>query len=103
STFGMGPDWIVAGVALIAAAAWWWGPAAHAHFVVRIDSGAARLVRGKVTAALLRQVEEICQEHGVRGGEVYGRLWGRRVRLSFSRGIPPACRQRLRNVWPIHG
>jgi hypothetical protein len=54
-------------------------------------------------AALLRQAEESCQEHGVRHGEVYGRLWGRRVRLSFSRGIPSACRQRLRNVWPLHG
>jgi hypothetical protein len=100
----MGLYFVVVLVALFVLAAWWWGPAASAQFVVRIDDGAARLVRGKVAAAMLRQVEEICREHGVRRGEVYGRLWGRRrVRLAFSRGIPPACRQRLRNVWPIHG
>src|SRR2546423_13866593 len=96
----MGMYFVVAVVVLVVAAAWWWAPSRD-HFVVRVDNGVARAVRGKVTAAFLREVGEICQEYGVRRGEVYGQMWRRRVRLSFSRTLPPPRQQRLRDVLPV--
>src|SRR4051812_14556696 len=71
-------------------------------FVVRIGRAGPRISRGKVTAAFLQDVAEVCREEGVTGGWVGGVRQGRRISLVFSWGFPAACRQRLRNLWVTH-
>jgi len=68
-------------------------------FVVRIDNGTAKVVRGVVTRAFLGAVAESCHHHGVVRGAVIGKAHGRQIALEFKGGFPAACRQQLRNVW----
>jgi hypothetical protein len=70
-------------------------------FVVRIETGGPRVTKGKVTAAFLDEIAQTCIELGVYSGWVAGVRRGRHIRLAFSRHIPPACRQRLRNLWAL--
>jgi len=72
-------------------------------FVIQIVQGNPKAVRGKVTAAFLEQVHEVCQQNDVRYGTVKGLIRGRRISLGFSRSIPPAGQQRLRNWWANWG
>ncbi len=82
-----------------AAAAYLW----HRHaFIVRIKHGAPRMVKGKVTAAFLDEVMDICRESGIRRGWVGGLWRGKRIVLVFSWHFPARVRQRLRNLWLLH-
>jgi len=72
-------------------------------FVVRVEAGKVRLVRGKVSQAFLQQIGETCDRHGVRRGVVRGVANGSRIALTFSGAIPPNCRQQLRNLWHLTG
>ena len=72
-------------------------------FVVKVRGGAGRVCRGKVTAAFVQQVEEAFRRNGVRDGWVGGVRQRGRVSLLFSRNLPPACRQQLRNEWALSG
>ena len=72
-------------------------------FVIQIAQGTPKAVRGKVTAAFLEQVREVCEQQGVRRGMVRGRIRGRRIVLGFSPSIPPNGQQRLRNWWANWG
>jgi hypothetical protein len=90
-------------VALVIGAVWWMLQPRYV-FVVRIAGGVPRATRGKVTAAFLQQIGQACAEHKVSRGWIGGVLRGRRgVALAFSRGMPPPCRQRLRNLWTMLG
>lgn len=68
-------------------------------FVIRIDDGIARAAKGKVAPAFLSEVGDACNQAAVRRGWVGGVARGKRVKLAFSRSIPAACQQQLRNVW----
>jgi hypothetical protein len=72
-------------------------------FVVRIKDGVPRPAKGTVTQAFVHQIGETCRRHHVQQGVVRGVNQGRRIALSFSRGIPPACQQQLRNLWTLTG
>lgn len=72
-------------------------------FVVRVEDGKARVVRGKVTQAFLQEIGETCDRHGVKRGGVRGVANGSRIALAFSGDIPPSCRQQLRNLWHLSG
>src|SRR5687767_12364480 len=72
-------------------------------FLVRVVNGETRVSTGKVTSAFLTQLAETCGRTGVQRGWVGGVLRGKRVALRFSRSIPTDCRQRLRNLWALHG
>jgi hypothetical protein len=72
-------------------------------FVVRIADGVPRAVHGRVTAAFLERVREVCGEFGWRGGTVRGVVRGRRISLEFSGHIPEQGRQQLRNWWAVSG
>ena len=61
---------------------------------IRIEGGSARLRKGKIRSAGLRDAAAICDRAGVRDGEVW--LDGR-DRVSFSDEIPAELRQQLRN------
>jgi hypothetical protein len=72
-------------------------------FVVRIEDGSPRLAQGRVTPAFLAEVGEVCSRAAVTRGWVGGIPMRKQVRLVFSRSIPEACRQQLRNAWMLHG
>jgi hypothetical protein len=72
-------------------------------FVVHVAAGKPRVVRGLVTQAFLQEIAEVFGQHGVTRGAVRGAARGRLIALSFSPGVPAACRQRLRNIWAMSG
>jgi hypothetical protein len=72
-------------------------------FVVRIESGSPRVVRGTVTKAFLNRIGEACLDHGVTRGVIRGQVRGREIALEFKGHFPPACRQQLRNIWVMTG
>jgi hypothetical protein len=88
-------------VALAVGAVWWMLQPRYV-FVVRIAGGVPRATSGKVTAAFLEEIGEACAEYKVSRGWIGGVPRGRQVTLTFSRGMPPSCRQRLRNLWAMH-
>jgi Protein of unknown function (DUF3634) len=90
---------------LVALAAWglWSVCRPRSAFVVRIEGGVPRVAKGTVTQAFAHQIGETCSRHHVGTGVVRGVIKGRRIALSFSRGIPPTCRQQLRNLWTLTG
>jgi hypothetical protein len=96
---------LVVKLAVLVFAAWafWVALRPRRAFVVRVDGGVPRPVKGTVTAAFLDQVRQVCAEQGASSGTVSGLVRGRRISLAFSGGIPPAARQRLRNWWAISG
>jgi hypothetical protein len=70
-------------------------------FLVRIENGEPRAARGKVAAAFLDEIRDVCGRHQVRRGWLGAVAKGRRTGLNFSNSIPPHCRQQLRNMWLI--
>jgi Protein of unknown function (DUF3634) len=89
---------VILGAVVIYAA---WRP--RCAFVVRITDGAPRVAKGTVTKAFVQEIGETCKRHSVQNGVVRGVVQGRRIALGFSRGLPPPCRQQLRNLWAISG
>jgi hypothetical protein len=89
-------------VALLAGAVWWVIQPRYA-FMIRIEDGVPRLETGKVTAAFLQEVGQVCPEQGVSEGWIGGVQRGQRTSLAFSRNIPLPCQQRLRNLWVLQG
>src|SRR3954449_4220027 len=85
------------GVALV-----WYLLQPRYRFVLRIQGDRVRVTRGKVTEAFLADVSDVCRDLGVRRGWIGGVKRGRRILLTFSRRVTPACRQRLRNLWSLH-
>ena len=69
------------------------------RFVIRIEGGRPRIRKGKVTAAFLDHVADVCREHGIARGWIGGLPQDRRIALRFSRHFPPGSQQRLRNEW----
>jgi hypothetical protein len=69
--------------------------------VIRVRGGRPVVQKGKVTAAFLAEVADICRESGVASGWVGGVRQGKRVALRFSRHFPPGVQQRLRNEWML--
>ncbi len=92
-------------LAVVAFFAWvvWTIAQPRCAFVVRIDGGMPEKVKGVVTTAFLSAVKDMAQSHGVQRGAVRGLVRGRRIALGFSRSIPPAGQQQLRNWWALSG
>ena len=72
-------------------------------FVVEVEDGIPRVIRGRVTRAFLSSIHEACRHHDVTRGSIRGRAHGDQVALDFRGAFPDACRQQLRNVWVISG
>ena len=81
----------------------WSAARPRAAFVVRIARGEPRVLRGTVTSSFVQEVREICGRNKVDHGEVRGVPKDGRIALEFSDGIPPPCRQQLRNLWFMSG
>jgi hypothetical protein len=72
-------------------------------FVVQVVRGQAQVVRGIVTPAFVQEVREACARNQVSDGVVRGVTKNGRIALEFSDGMPPPCRQQLRNLWLMSG
>ncbi len=72
-------------------------------FVIRIEGGHSRIVRGTVTRAFLLQVDDICRHHDISTGTIRGRARGSQVALQMSGPFPASCRQQIRNLWVMSG
>lgn len=70
-------------------------------FLIAIENGAARVKKGKVASEFVSEVNQVCGQGSVARGWIGGVGRGRRLRLAFSRSIPPACQQQLRNLWAL--
>ena len=71
------------------------------EFVVRVDGGHPTVVRGKVPGWFLADIQDICARNGLANVTIRGMRRGSRVSLSFSREVPRASRQQLRNLWTL--
>ncbi len=93
------------GLALAALIVWelWRASRPRPRFVVRLSDGEAQVRTGVVTPAFLQRLREMSADHGIQSGQVRGVSCGRRIRLEFSREIPEAARQQLRNWWMTSG
>jgi hypothetical protein len=91
---------------MLCAIAWvvWRASQPRRLFVLRVESGQLRVVRGTVTAAFLQRVCEVIAEDGIVAGQGLG-VGDRehRIRLDFTGPIPQAACQQLRNGWSIGG
>jgi Protein of unknown function (DUF3634) len=88
---------VLAGVGLCA----WLALKPNYVFLIAIDRGTAHVSKGKVAREFVSEVNEVCGRGSIARGWIGGIGRGRRLRLAFSRSIPPACRQQLRNLWAM--
>jgi hypothetical protein len=72
-------------------------------FMVRLAAGQPSAIDGTVTPAFLVRLREIAAAHQLLDAEVAGFAHDGVIRLHFSRGVPAAARQQLRNWWAMHG
>jgi hypothetical protein len=89
-------------IVVVIVAALWYALQPRYVFLVRIGNDGPRTAQGKVAASFLQQIQEACEEMGVKRGWVGGVPRGKHVQLHFSGSIPPNCRQRIRNAWMYH-
>jgi hypothetical protein len=92
-------------LALLGLIGWgvWQACQARSIFVIRIEGGHPRVLRGTVTRAFLNQISELCHHHGITRGTVLGRVRGSQISLELKGPFPPACRQQMRNMWVVSG
>ncbi len=69
------------------------------QFVIQINGDRVTVTKGKVQADFLDDVREVCRESNIASGWIGGVRRGKAIALRFSGNIPPACQQRMRNVW----
>jgi hypothetical protein len=97
-------EWVVRAL-VIGFVAWllWSVLQSRYAFEIRVVGGQPRVRKGKVTAAFLGRVADVCREGGVARGWIGGVRYRTRTALRFSRHFSPALRQRLRNEWQSAG
>ena len=88
-------------VAIIVGIFWYAFQYAQAAFIVRVRAGSAKVVKGKLTAAFIQELEDVCRQNQIKYVTLRGVRRGRRVALVFSPSIPMSCQQQLRNVWAM--
>lgn len=80
----------------------WYAARPKCVFLLALEGGRLRVVRGKVLPAFVDEARTILAASGVTSGEIRGHARGRSVVLACSASIPPDVQQRLRNVWLLH-
>ncbi len=67
-------------------------------FQLKYRNGIPRVARGRLTEATRAAIHEICRQNEIRSGTITAFPKGKRVRMAFSRDIPPGCQQQIRNL-----
>jgi hypothetical protein len=83
--------------------AFWRASRPRSVFRVRVVEGQPAEVEGAVTRAFLVRLRDAATDHGIADAEIAGYEHEGSIRLGFSREIPPAARQQIRNWWAMHG
>jgi hypothetical protein len=96
-------QFFVLGIAGAVAWALWRSSRPRPIFAVRITAGQPSAVEGTVTSAFLVRLRELAAAHQLSETEVAGFAHDGVIRLHFSRDVPDAARQQLRNWWAMHG
>lgn len=68
-------------------------------FVIRFESGVAKLTSGSVRPGFLAECTEIATVFGIQTGKIRGVETQGCLRLKFSEAIPAQAQQRLRNLY----
>lgn len=71
---------------------------ARPRFVLNVVDGQLRVVQGQPPPSFVQEAEDIIRESRLPSGMIKGYVKHGRPVLSFSRHVPPALQQRLRNV-----
>jgi len=71
-------------------------------FIIKNTNGKPVATRGKVTAAFIRECEDLCTLRNIQQGTIYGSRQSHGIVLEFSSEIPESSHQRFHNVWNIH-
>lgn len=66
---------------------------------IQIRGGSAQCVKGKMVSCMLREISSLASDVNLQEGEIWIDQLGN---LSFSREIPEAIRQRIKNVIASH-
>ena len=94
----------IVAVLVLLAVVFSWRVTTHGRvFVIRIRNRVPFVTKGKLSQAFVIELGEVLQRYEVRRGSIYGVRRRGSVSLGFSRSIPQAARQTLRNVWAMHG
>ena len=70
-------------------------------FIIRVRGGVATASRGVVTPRFLASCAEVLKANGIAHCTIRGYRAAHGASLGFSRQIPDAVRQTLRNVWAL--
>jgi Protein of unknown function (DUF3634) len=81
----------------------WRAAQPHRYFTIRLVKGEPKAVKGQVTTAVLSLVRDVARFNGVEKGWISGVPGPMGIRLEFSRSIPEAARQQIRNGWGTLG
>lgn len=68
-------------------------------FILRIENGQVRLIRGEVSRSVLSEIGEVCKREEITAGTIRGVRKDHRISLEFSGQIPPPNQQQFRNLW----
>lgn len=71
-------------------------------FVIRVRGGTPTASRGVVTTRFLAACGDVLRSHGIPSCTIRGFRSRDDVSLHFSREVPEAARQGVRNVWPLY-
>ena len=66
-----------------------------AQYAIRIEQGSACCIKGRMADRIMRDLSSLASEHSLKDGEIWIDPVGR---VSFSKAIPGAMHQRIRNV-----
>ncbi len=89
--------WLVVVVALVAGL-YVAADRARTIAVVQLGPGRVRVLRGRLAAGPLREVEDVVLRMKLGGGRMVLRRDGERAEVRLDRGIDPRAEQQLRNV-----
>jgi Protein of unknown function (DUF3634) len=81
----------------------WQASQPHRFFTIRLVDGEPTIVKGNATPAVLGLVREVAAFNGVKKGRISGVPGPLGIRLEFSKSIPQAARQQMRNGWGALG
>lgn len=71
-------------------------------FVIRLDDGQPKILKGRVSGAFLSDLADLAAESDLCDGSVRGKTADGYIRLVISKEISANLQQRIRNIWQFH-
>lgn len=91
------------GLLAIAIAAWY-ARSARPLFIIRFTAAGTKIAKGSPTSQFVTALEDLRHDCRLTNGRVVATFdHSGRIRLNTSANLPPAVRQRIRNLWSVYG